>query len=179
MVPKPLYYKRLGFSLLEVLVSILVLSVGLLGLGGLQLTALKGANNAHFRTVASIAATDLAERMRINPIAIAAGLYETEYELSTCDTKPTQFCEASVICTPEEVAAYDLYRVGCGVYDDDNQTGGLLYGLPTALMSISCGVDTPCISNIEHTISINWNESDDSDEDTLVQTRSYQLDFIP
>lgn len=179
MAPKPLYYKQLGFSLLEVLVSILVLSIGLLGLGGLQMTSLKGANNAHFRTVAGIAATDLAERMRINPIAVAAGHYEAEFSMTNCKTKPAKICEASVVCTPEDVATYDLYRVNCGVYDlDDNQTGGLQYNLPAASMSVACDV-TPCTTGMGHTISVSWNEADDSDEDTSVQARSYQLDFIP
>ena len=35
-----------GFSLLEILISLLVISIGMLGLGGLQLFALKSANNA-------------------------------------------------------------------------------------------------------------------------------------
>ncbi|MCG5534691.1 type IV pilus modification protein PilV [Ectothiorhodospira mobilis] len=52
-----------GFSLIEALVALLVLSVGLLGLAALQLSALKGAHSAYQRTLASIAARDAQERL--------------------------------------------------------------------------------------------------------------------
>lgn len=178
MVSKPLYRKQFGFSLMEVLVSVVVLSIGLLGLGGLQMTSLKGSNNAHFRTVASLAATDLADRMRANPIAVANAQYDSEYVLATCKTPPAKYCEATVVCTPEELANYDVFRVNCGVSDDGFQTGGAQYDLPVAYMSVSCDSVT-CTSGVEHTIEVRWNEADDSDSDSDVQQRSYELDFVP
>ncbi|MBK1691992.1 type IV pilus modification protein PilV [Ectothiorhodospira mobilis] len=65
----PLHLQR-GFSLIEALVALLVLSVGLLGLAALQLSALKGAHSAYQRTLASIAARDAEERLWM---AAAAG----------------------------------------------------------------------------------------------------------
>ncbi|PWQ98608.1 type IV pilus modification protein PilV [Leucothrix pacifica] len=178
MVSKPLYRTQRGFSLMEVLVSVIVLSIGLLGLGGLQMTSLKGSNNAHFRTVASLAATDLADRMRANPIAVAAAHYESAYVLATCKNPPEKLCESTVLCTPEELADYDVFRVNCGVSDDGFQTGGAQYDLPEAFMSVSCASAT-CTSGIEHTIEVRWNEADDSDADNKVQQRTYELDFVP
>lgn len=52
-----------GFTLLEVLVAVLVLSVGLLGIAGLQLKALQGAHLGYQRSVASLAAQDVQERL--------------------------------------------------------------------------------------------------------------------
>ncbi len=52
-----------GFTLLEVLVAVLVLSVGLLGIAGLQLKALQGAHLGYQRSVASLSAQDAQERL--------------------------------------------------------------------------------------------------------------------
>ena len=56
-----------GFSLVEILISVLVVSFGLLSLAGLQMTSVKGVNNAHSENVASMLTMELSERMRANP----------------------------------------------------------------------------------------------------------------
>ena len=58
--------KSAGFSMVEVLVSIIVLSFGLLGMVGLQAAALKGNREARLQSVASGLARELAEMMRGN-----------------------------------------------------------------------------------------------------------------
>lgn len=55
-----------GVSLVEVLVAVLVLSIGLLGLANLQLTAIRNAHSAHLRSQASILAQDILDRIRAN-----------------------------------------------------------------------------------------------------------------
>ncbi len=178
MTPQRNIANQKGFSLIEVLISVLVMSVGLLGLGGLQMVSLKGSNNAHFRTVASLAATELADRMRSNPIAIAAAQYSASMNLKSCESAPAKQCVAGVSCSPEESASYDLYRVNCGVTQDGFQTGGIQYDLPEAFLSVGCGA-VACGTGLEHTILVRWNETDDGDSDDAVQVRSYELNFIP
>ncbi len=58
--------KTNGFSLLEVLVSVFILAVGLLGLASLQMNSLKNNHSAQYRTSATILAYDLIDRMRLN-----------------------------------------------------------------------------------------------------------------
>jgi type IV pilus assembly protein PilV len=55
-----------GFSLIEVMVAVLVLSLGLLGNAGLVAASLKNSNTAHFRSQATILAADILDRMRAN-----------------------------------------------------------------------------------------------------------------
>lgn len=63
-----------GFSLLEVLVAIVVLSIGLLGLAGLMASGLKNAHSAYHRTQATWLAYDVLDRMRANrQVALAGG----------------------------------------------------------------------------------------------------------
>ncbi|MFO7907838.1 MAG: type IV pilus modification protein PilV [Pirellulaceae bacterium] len=52
-----------GFTLLEVLIAVVVLSLGLLGAAALQIKGLQSAHSAYQRTVASIIAADAAERL--------------------------------------------------------------------------------------------------------------------
>ncbi|WFM72925.1 type IV pilus modification protein PilV [Halomonas sp. CKK8] len=52
-----------GFTLVEALVALLVLSIGMLGIASLQLRALQGTHSSLQRTVASLAAQDLQERL--------------------------------------------------------------------------------------------------------------------
>lgn len=55
-----------GFSLLEVLVALVILSVGLLGLAALQARSLQFNQDAYVRTQATLLAYDIIDRMRAN-----------------------------------------------------------------------------------------------------------------
>jgi type IV pilus assembly protein PilV len=60
-----------GFTLLEALIALLVLSIGLLGLAALQARGLRFNHDAYVRSQASLLAYDLFERMRANSAAAA------------------------------------------------------------------------------------------------------------
>lgn len=65
--------RQSGFTLLEVLVAILVLSIGLLGLAGLMASSIRNNHSAQQRTQATWLAYDVIDRMRVNrPAAIAS-----------------------------------------------------------------------------------------------------------
>lgn len=61
-----------GFSLLEVLISIFILAIGLLGLAALQTTSLKNNHSAQHRTSATVLTYDILDRMRLNPTLVLA-----------------------------------------------------------------------------------------------------------
>ncbi len=52
-----------GFTLIEAMVALLVLSIGLVGMAALHLTSLKSAHSSYYRSIASTVALDLEERM--------------------------------------------------------------------------------------------------------------------
>ena len=64
-----------GFTMVELLVAVLVLSIGLLGLAGLQAAGLRNNQSAYLRSQATILAYDVADRMRATRAAAAAGAY--------------------------------------------------------------------------------------------------------
>lgn len=65
-----------GFGLIEILVSMLVLGIGILGMVGLQLNAMKLNQTAGVRSQATFLAYDIADRMRANTSAALAGAYD-------------------------------------------------------------------------------------------------------
>ena len=68
-----------GATLIEVLVALLVLSIGLLGVAALQVNALQTNASAHVRSQASVLAYDIADRMRANRAVAMAGGYNVVY----------------------------------------------------------------------------------------------------
>lgn len=68
-----------GFSLIEVLVALVVLSVGLLGLAALQTNAVEFNRDAYLRSQATILAYDIADRMRANREAATDGEYNSVF----------------------------------------------------------------------------------------------------
>ncbi len=64
-----------GLGLIEVLLAVVILSIGLLGLASLQGNSLKFSHSAYLRTQATQLAYDIADRMRANRQATLAGSY--------------------------------------------------------------------------------------------------------
>lgn len=64
--PRKLRGRSCGFTLIEVLVALLVLSVGLLGLASLQTSGLRLSDSAYLRSQATLAGYDLIDRMRLD-----------------------------------------------------------------------------------------------------------------
>lgn len=64
-----------GFTLIEVMVTIVVTAIGLLAFAGLLTKAVTANRQAYMRTQADIMAYDLAERMRVNRAAAVSGAY--------------------------------------------------------------------------------------------------------
>lgn len=69
-----------GFSLLEVLIAVIVLSLGLLGLAGLQTSALRNNQSAMERSMAVIESYSIIDAMRIDPDAVENGLFNLEID---------------------------------------------------------------------------------------------------
>lgn len=68
-----------GFTLLEVLVTMVVMALGLLGYAGLQMASLKNSASAYQRSQATILAYDMIDRMRANRIQAVASTYNITY----------------------------------------------------------------------------------------------------
>lgn len=91
-----------GATLIEVLISLLILSIGLLGMTGLQTVSLRNTQSAYLRTQASIASNDIVERIRANQQGVEASSYDANAGAVTAA------CNAIAGCTAAQLAANDI-----------------------------------------------------------------------
>jgi len=170
--------KSRGFTMVEVLVTIIILSIGLLGVAALQVTGMRSVNSASHRTHATILVDDIAERMRANPTAVDSNLYMgVDSAAIDCAVIPGTYCgefydtatstiTAAATCNPTQLATFDISIWYCGVQSSGVLTGGVQSVLPQASATITC-VDTDppsgadgdaCTNNSPHVISLSWSE---------------------
>lgn len=140
-----------GFSFVEVLVAVFVMSVGLLGVGALQVTSKRSNLEAVQRATAVALASDIIERMRANAQELAAYSNGGTGFTLTGSTMSQILCSTN--CTPEQLAAYDLHEFeralgGAAEKSGSANVGGLV--TPTACVTGPNG-----ISGV-YTIAIAW-----------------------
>ncbi len=94
--------RQTGFTLIEVLVAALLLSIGLVGLAGLQGASLMSNQSSFMRSQVTALAYDLADRMRAN----VQGANANRYNPSTA--KAIGACTTTTGCTVRQLARNDL-----------------------------------------------------------------------
>lgn len=152
--------KSQGFTLLESLIALVVLSVGMLGIASLHVEGLRNGRTASLRTKAITLATDMAEKMRAN----RDGALNGDYVAGAAELGANNNCaddlvgSATIACTPAQMAAHDLWLWKRNLLNA--QTG--LPGEPTAVIA-SNGAAPPTLS-----ISINWTENGVDDTVTVL-----------
>jgi len=100
--------QQLGFNLIEVMIALVIISVGLLGLAGLQVSSLKQNQSAYYRSQATLFAYDLADRMRANMDEVNAGSYfvASGAEDSNC----INYTGSATGCDADEMASHDIWE---------------------------------------------------------------------
>ncbi len=97
-----------GLGLIEVLITILILSIGIAGIISTQLTAKRLSYEAMQRSIATYLAHDIAERMRNNPNALG-NYVVAQLGGESIESRPSPNC-LEAICTPTQLAVYDLWE---------------------------------------------------------------------
>lgn len=95
-----------GFTLIEALVALVVLSVGMLGIAALYLDSLRASRSALWRTQAVESVADIADRIRANPLPLSATNLEggAAYEIAFGAT-PSVACNPTATFTDPKAAA--------------------------------------------------------------------------
>lgn len=114
--PAPSLRGARGLTLIEILVTMVLLGVGLLGLAGLQLRGMQVNQGSTFRSQAAMLAEDLADRMRADAATAAAHGYDGQYT-------PSATTAANAAVAP--LVADWQYRLqslpsGCAVVNTNN-----------------------------------------------------------
>jgi len=98
-----------GFSLIELLVTVIIFSVGLLAIAGLQTVSKSSNFEALQRTSASQVAHGLLEDMRVNGDGAAIYLAAGELGGGSLGAEPVPNCTTAAPCSAVQKAAHDLW----------------------------------------------------------------------
>lgn len=159
-----------GFTLIEALVAIVIVSIGLLGSAWLQIHSVRTTQNAYLQSQAAAITGDLADRIRANPDGERLGAYDS---IDTANLPADPDC-IDVGCTPAQLAAEDVREWAALV------TGG------SALLPSGSG--TVSRSGSVYTVRLSWVEQDQrsagekaaEDADGVDSTqRIYEVRFSP
>lgn len=133
-----------GFTLIEVLITVVVMAFGLLGIAGLMLKGLSLNNSSYLRSVATQQAYDIGDRIRANIVGATAGNY------NAISYSANQICNPCTNCSAGNLAIYDACY-----WNTQNETL-LPSGRGTVVLN---GVD-------EYIITVSWDTNKDGVVDT-------------
>ena len=98
-----------GFTLVEVLITLIIMSVGMLGIAGLYVHSMQAGRTSLFRHHAVTLVGDIADRIRANPKAAAAYAVPGGANNNCVD--------GGINCTPAAMAANDVFLWGLQAAD--------------------------------------------------------------
>lgn len=192
--------RQTGITMIEVLVTILVVAIGLLGLASMQSVSLKSNQDSIQRAAATNLAYELVSRMRANPEGARAGNYATAFANNgICNAAPTKMCTAyygqqsgsvqlGSSCSSAELATYDAWEISCGHTNTANTFSSPVNYLMSPNIAVSCDDSNPadamtCSANSLYTVTFNWQaiaptaQSDNQAANT--QRRQYSVTLTP
>ena len=149
-----------GFTLVEILVTVVIISTALLGLVGLQAAGVRNTIGSYNRTQATHLAYNMADRMRAN---VAGQATYIALGATPENAAKKANCMTTAGCTTAEMAENDLYEWHQALQDTANglvKTGKITYTAPV------------------FTIAITWGESrDDNRNKTTDPDLTFTTDF--
>jgi len=151
-----------GFSLIEVLVATVVLSIGVLGVTALQTTSYVMTESSVHRAQASALAVEIVERMRVNTSEAKAG----NYNISALPTLTSDCSHNTSDCNTDQMKDHDL-RVWSA------RVAALL---PGGTATISSTVDSGTVP-VDITVTMQWDDSRGRDA-AVTQAFVFQLEGL-
>jgi type IV pilus assembly protein PilV len=154
-----------GLTLIEVLVTVVITSIGLMGLVSLQMQAMRATTDSGSRSQAVWVWNDIINRIHANEVASASYIGAVG-----CGAAPVTVCSSyhngtGVInpanCTGGQLADWDRYEVACLLKPIPFISDTSLY-LPDAQLTITCA-DGICDNGDPLTISLQWRARSDDE----------------
>jgi len=159
-----------GFTLLEVLLTVVLLSLGFLVAGKMQIHSLRSSQTSHMQANALLISAEIMDKMRNNLAGVEAGHYDSKTTSKLGLTR----CGVNG-CTPAQLAAQDLYEWSAHFVDVRSLGTDFSPSLPGVSPTEPAWGAISAPTNDVYTISINWQSF--SDGESSAETLS--VNFIP
>lgn len=156
-----------GFTLLEILIAIVIFSIGLLGIARLQIAGMRFTHGSQLRSTAILQAETMADLMRANDYGMRDGEYNFINQGTSMPTSAPFDC-AEVPCTAADRATYDLVTWNASnavVLPGDDEATGAVCRDSTPEDGTSADWACDDLGNI-YAIKVQWLERASTGEDT-------------
>jgi len=187
---------QLGMVMIEVLITVFISTIGLLGIASLQTISLKGSIDSSQRTAAALLVNDVIDRIRANPTGRNADDYNGAFDgYAACvsgEAPPANICSDyydqgagavvnSGVCTGTQLAEFDAWELACGYENSSNNLSSSVNFLTSPVISVVCTDSDDldglaCSDNSTHDVSVTWTAAAKSvDRNDGFETRSVTM----
>lgn len=171
--------RQRGVSLIEVLMAVLIFSIGLIGLAGLLVVSTRSNHAAYLRTQVTFLATNMAARMSTNPAAVWSGDYNsTAYPVAAAPGS----CGMGAACDAAGLAAHDqqLWSNQLRTFLPDPTASIVCTGAGAAGYDPTSQLDRRPPYGGSCRMTINWTERGAGDRDhSGAATQTFAWEFQP
>ena len=162
-----------GFSLIEVLIALVVLSIGLIGMAGIQQAGVRNNHNALLHSQASMLAYEIGDMMRSNMIEVEFGNYNVADGIFPTESSICASTElvTAVNCSSQEMAIFHLKRWSEHLEQRLPEGSGTIFcqDIDDTFNQNSCSPGSTVV------IEVSWTESDIGGAERMSFTTEVQL----
>lgn len=162
--------RQRGFTLIEILVSMLILTVGILGVAAMQLVSFQTNQSAFSRSQATYLAQDIFDRIRANPAGYnTTVIYD---DIDACDGAAIPVNPACINstagCSPQATAQQDIRDWASGFLNVFARADW------RPVLPNGCATVARTVGTNDFTATITWDEKDwaDGASDRAIESRS-------
>lgn len=175
--------KQRGVTLIEVLLTIFITGVSLMGLAALQLRAIQATNDSSQNSQGMWVLLDMVGRIQVNDTGASTGAYAQTITASTfcvdanepanmCATHYDSGTQSGSDCSPAQLATFDIWDVMCGTSRDGTTIAHQAWNLVEPVLEITC---TPGSGTCTHyNLSLSWNNQSDGSQSN---SASFQVEL--
>lgn len=148
-----------GFSLIEVLIAVVVISVGFLATARMQIESLRGSQGAYFHSQANFMVREMTDRIRANPDGVSNGHYNNMVTSAGAANNTPSCFNAETLCSNQQIAQADLAAWSKHLHPGGQGANNFVPLLPSGdSIKAKGSVNLDGATGV-FTVSVTWNQS--------------------
>ncbi len=161
--------KQRGIGLIEILITVILLSIGFLAAAQMQMQGMRFSQSAYFQSQAYFLTSDMIDRMRANEEGVEMGAYDN---IVTSTSAISPDC-GNILCSPAALAQQDLFDWSAKLHSMQGDPN-FVASLPSSDPISARGVVTPLGGGV-YEVRLEWSEIVDGNETAA----SVRMNFAP